>query len=168
MSDEKKLFSGDFVDNLFSSRMTRRSMVRRTAALGVAVPAVSALLAACEVDDDVVDDDAVVPDVDDDDDEDPAVEPVDDDDDDDEVVDVEDDDDEEVVDVDDDDDDVAEVDPDHESVFGDDYESPEHVGGQLVHGSFSDAPTLNAVLSSDTTSAYVISLITKGLITNHP
>ena len=80
-----------------SSAMNRRDFVKRTAVVGLSVPAIGALLAACE-DDDADDDDVDVP-VDTDDD----AEPVDEPDDDDEPVDDED------VDPDDDDDAPAET-----------------------------------------------------------
>ena len=75
------------IESIRSSTLTRRQFMRRTAALGLAVPSISTLLAACEInigvdDDDEPDEPAVEPDDDDDDerDEDDEVEPDDDDD----------------------------------------------------------------------------------------
>ncbi len=143
--------------------MTRRSILHKGVVLGLSIPMTASILAACERDDVVDnepavelndDDDEPAVELDDDDDE-PAVEPDDDDDDGDEPVD-------------DGDDDEPVVDDDVESIFGDDYEPPEHTGGQIVYGSFSDAATMNPVLSQDTTSSGVINMFSRAMIINHP
>ncbi len=145
MSENLSRFSRKIEDEVLGATMTRRSVIRKGAVLGLSMPVAASILAACEDDD--PDDDVV--DVDDDDDE-PAVEP--------------DDDDEEPVD--DDDEPVAEEDVD--SIFGDDYEPVGNVGGQIVYGSFSDAATMNPVLSQDTTSSGIINMFSRALVINHP
>ncbi|TVR69835.1 MAG: hypothetical protein EA415_13755, partial [Sphaerobacteraceae bacterium] len=147
--------------DVLGATMTRRSILRKGAAFGLTLPVAASILAACETDDDAADDDVV----DEPDDDEPAVDPVDDTDDD--EPDVEDDDDVEEDPDDTDDDDVA-VDDDHESIFGDDYESPENQGGQIVEGAFADAETMNGILTQDTASSRVISMITKSVIGTHP
>jgi peptide/nickel transport system substrate-binding protein len=94
--------------------LTRRQLLKRGVALGLAVPAISTLLAACETDDDVVDDDVDEPaaePVDDDEEEEPGAEPEPEDDDDEEPEIGPDDDDEEELDPEPDDDEAPEVDP---------------------------------------------------------
>ena len=144
--------------DVLGATMTRRSILRKGAAFGLTLPVAASILAACETDDT---DDAEV--VDEPDDDEPATDPVDDTDDD--EPDVEDDD--EVEEDPDDDGDVA-VDDDHESIFGDEYESPQNQGGQIVEGAFSDAETLNGILTQDTASSRVISMLTKSVIGTHP
>ncbi len=142
-------------EDVLGMSMTRRSILRKGAALGVSLPVAASILAACEVDDD----DEVVDDTDDDE---PAVET----DDDDEVAEEPDDDDDEEP-VEEDDTDV-EVDDDHESIFGDDYETPQNQGGQIIEGAFSDAETMSGIMTQDTASSRIISMITKSLIIAHP
>jgi peptide/nickel transport system substrate-binding protein len=150
-----KYLNGDMLD----VTMTRRSILRKGAVFGLTVPVAASILAACETDDDVVEEaDDTEPGVDPDDDTD-DVEP----DDDTEPVDDDEDDDPEVA----DDDDVA-VDDDHESIFGDRYEAPQNQGGQIVEGAFADAETMNGILTQDTASSRVISMLTKAVIGNHP
>jgi peptide/nickel transport system substrate-binding protein len=151
MSDQKNGAGRYLNDDVLGLRMTRRSILHKGAVLGFSIPVAASILAACEDDDDVVDtDDTEEPAVDTDDD--AADDDVVDDTDDDEPVD-----DEDVV-----------VDDDHESIFGDQYESPQNQGGQIVEGAFADAQTMNGILSQDTASARVISMITKSVIGNHP
>jgi peptide/nickel transport system substrate-binding protein len=153
--------SGYLNGDTFNSSLSRRSLLRRGALLGLSIPVAASILAACEVDDeDAVDDQPI-----DEPDDDPATEP-DDDDDAAEEPDVDDEDDDEPVE--DDDTEDVEVDDDYESLFGDQYEEPQNQGGQIIEGAFSDAQTLNGILTQDTASSRVISMITKTLIINHP
>jgi peptide/nickel transport system substrate-binding protein len=87
------------------NQVSRRQLLKRASALGLAVPAVAALLAACETDDDT-------------DDTEPAVDPVDDDDDDEVAVDDTDDDEDDEPVVEDDDDDDEPVDDDEDARYG--------------------------------------------------
>jgi peptide/nickel transport system substrate-binding protein len=98
LSDSQKLL----VEDVLAGRISRRTLLKRAAVLGVSAPVIASLLAACEDDDtdDDVDEPAVEPD---DDEEEPVV-----DDDDEEPVEV-DDDDEEPVDEPDEDDDEDEA-----------------------------------------------------------
>ena len=98
----------DILKRLPSAQLSRRDFVKRTAVVGLSIPTVGALLAACEDDD--VDDEDAEPEPDD-------TEPVDEPDDDDEV--------EEPVDDDDDDEPVDEPDDDED----DDTEAPAETGG---------------------------------------
>ena len=115
--------------------MSRRQLIKRGAAVGFALPTVSALLAACEVDDD--DDDVV-------DDEEPAVDP--DDDDDDVAVDPDDDDDDDEP-VDDADDDVDDDEVD------DDVAEDERYGGTFNMGAIGEPPTLDIHQTTATATA---------------
>jgi peptide/nickel transport system substrate-binding protein len=144
-------------EEMLGATMTRRSILRKGAVFGLTVPVAASILAACETDDEA-DDDVV----DEPDDESPAVET-----DDEDAEDVPDDTDDVEEDPDDTDDDVA-VDPDHESIIGDAYEEPQNQGGQIVEGAFSDAQTVNGILTQDTASSRVISMITKSVIGTHP
>ena len=112
---------------LQTNQLTRRQVLKRAAALGLAVPSVSALLAACETDDDAVDDV---------DDEAPAAP-----DDDDDVDDVEPDDDDDDVEVDDTDDDAEVADDDEPDDDVDDEEG--QVGGTLEVALIGEPPTLD-------------------------
>ncbi len=107
LSDSQKLL----IEDVLAGRISRRSLLKRAAVLGVSAPVIASLLAACEEDDD--DDDVV-------DDDDPAVEP---DDDEDEPVEEPDDDEEEPVD-DDEEEPVDEPDDDEEE-----DEAPSEAGG---------------------------------------
>jgi peptide/nickel transport system substrate-binding protein len=157
MGTQKNQSTGISSEAVLAATMSRRSVLKKGAIAGLSIPAISTILAACETDDadDVVVDDAET------DDGDPATDPVDDEDPaepvDDEDPDVTDDDDVEVA-----------VDGDHESLFGDDYEEPQNQGGQIIEGAFAEAATLNGILTHDTASSRVISMITKTLIINHP
>lgn len=154
----QKNSSGSLVnEELLGATMTRRSLLRKGAIAGLTIPVASSILAACEGDDDTVDES---------DDDEPAADPADDADDEEESDDVADDSDEEPEDPDESDD--VETDPDHESLFGDDYEAPQNQGGQIVEGAFSDAETMNAILTQDTASSRVIDMMTKSLIISHP
>jgi peptide/nickel transport system substrate-binding protein len=144
-----------YVDTLMNGRLTRRAMLRRSAALGLAVPAVASLLAACGEDDDDV----------------PAAPgttpaPTDDDDDDDDDTDVETP--EPTDDDDDDDDDVATPVDRAPSFFGDQYEEPQNLGGVVIEGSFADAATVNAVLVSDTASGRIVDMISDPVVEIDP
>jgi peptide/nickel transport system substrate-binding protein len=165
MSDQKNGLDRYLNEDLFNKSMSRRSVLRNGVLVGLTVPVAASILAACETDDDVTDDTAV----EEPDDDEPATEPVDDDTDDEEedVAEEPDDTDDDVEEPEETDDDVA-VDDDHESLFGDDYEEPQNQGGQVVEGAFSDAATLNGILTQDTASSRVISMITKSVIGNHP
>jgi peptide/nickel transport system substrate-binding protein len=167
MSDHNNGLGRYLNEDLFNKSMSRRSVLRNGVLVGLTVPVAASILAACETDDDVADDTAV----EEPDDDEPATEPVDDDTDDEEEDVAEEpddtDDDDDVEEPEETDDDVA-VDSDHESLFGDDYEEPQNQGGQIVEGAFSDAATLNGILTQDTASSRVISMITKSVIGNHP
>lgn len=157
MSDQRNSASRYLNEQVLEATMTRRSILRKGAALGLTIPVASSILAACETDDGDDGDDV--------DDEEPAADADDEEDDeDDEAADESDDD--EPIEEDDTEDD--EVDDDYESIFGDRYEPPQNEGGQIVYGTFSDAETMNGILSQDTVSSYVISLFTKSVINNHP
>ncbi len=103
---------------LRTNQISRRQFVTRAAALGLAVPSVSALLAACETDDDDVVD--------------PGVDP-----DDDDVDDVPDPDDDE------DDDVVEEPDDDPDDDVDDDPDDEAQVGGTLEVALIGEPPTLD-------------------------
>jgi peptide/nickel transport system substrate-binding protein len=109
LSDSQKLL----VEDVLAGRITRRTLLKRAAVLGVSAPVIASLLAACEED---VDDDAVDDDVDE-----PAVEP--DDDEEEPVVDEEDDED---VEEEPEDDDEPVDEPDEED---DTEEAPTEAGG---------------------------------------
>ncbi len=115
LSDSQKLL----LDDVLAGRISRRSLLKRAAALGVSAPVIASLLAACE-DDDVADDDE------------PAADP---DDDEEEVVEDEDDDEEEEPEETDDSDDDEPVDEpdddDEEDEETDDAPSEAGGGGRL-------------------------------------
>jgi peptide/nickel transport system substrate-binding protein len=164
MADNRNGASRYLSKEAFNSTLSRRSLLRRGAVLGLSIPVASSILAACEVDDeDVVDDDPIEDPVDDTDD-DPATEPDDEDDTVDDAADDPVDDDEDP----DDDDEPADVDDDYESLFGDDYEPPQNQGGQIVEGAFADAETMNGILTGDTASSRVIGMFNKSVVTSHP
>ncbi len=130
----------ELMESLRTNYMTRRQLIRRSAVAGLALPAVSTLLAACEVDDD--DDD-----VDDVDDDEPAAEP---DDDEEDEIEVEPDDDE-VEDVDDDepvDDTDDDVDDEDEEVDDDD-----RYGGTLNMAAIGEPPSLDIHTTTATATA---------------
>jgi peptide/nickel transport system substrate-binding protein len=129
-----------WLESIRDNQMSRRQLLKRGAALGLAVPAVSTLLAACEdeSDDDVVDDDSPAVEPEDDDTED-EVEPVDDEDHDEE----DDHDDEEPVETDDEDDD------------DDDAAADGNEGGTLEVALIGEPPTLDAHQTTATIVAFI-------------
>jgi peptide/nickel transport system substrate-binding protein len=165
MADENRGTGRYLNDELLGSTMTRRSVLRKGVIAGLSIPVASSILAACGEDEDEpeeTDDEDV-------DDEEPAADPPDDEDEDDEVE--EDEPDEEEPDEPDDDEEETDEPADSgdsESFFGDDFEEPQNQGGQIIEGAFADAETMNGILTQDTASSRVISMITKALIMNHP
>jgi peptide/nickel transport system substrate-binding protein len=169
-------------EDIFSSRMNRRDVLKRATVLGLSAPVIATLLAACGDDDDdptpttapPAADPTPVPDDDDDDDVEPDPTEVPDDDDDDDVEP------DPTATPEDDDDDDADPDP-TEPTDDDDLDWMEtqdrlmgmpmdegQPGGTIIESSFSDISNTNPIFSADTSSSDFHRMMFEPLIQGHP